>query len=266
MADSERTTSPRRFVPSGKQGPDFADAAARTYTAGAFGSGAQGYEAVRPSYPAGVSSLVAGARTLIDVGAGTGKLTQDLLTPGRTVYAVDPSADMLGVLKARLPSVHAWRATAEATGLKDDAVDAYVSAQTWHWVDAAEASREADRVVVPGGHLLLCWNTLDVRHPWVLRLSRISHSGDVHREGFYPGVDKPWTLIDELRTTWFQAVTTDDLFALARSRSYWLQATPATRQKVEDNLHWYLFDRLGFDPGQPIPLPYRTDAFLYARS
>lgn len=261
--------------PSARQGPEFRDDASREFTAGAFATGAHLYDQVRPSYPREVAALVASARSLIDVGAGTGKLTADLAgvsspteqgRPDRTVYAVDPSADMLRVLRERIPQVPVWQATAEATGLATDSVDAYVSAQTWHWVDTRAASAEADRVVAPGGQLLLCWNTLDVSHPWVLRLSRISHSGDVHREGFYPDVEKPWRLVHELRTRWFQAVTTDDIFALARTRSYWLlRASEATRAKVTANLEWYLFERLGFDPGQSVPLPYRTDAFVYER-
>lgn len=256
---------PRRFKPSGKENPGFADDDARTFTAGAFVSGSDEYHDVRPSYPHEVAKLVAKAHSLVDVGAGTGKLTSTLLRPGRFVGALDPSISMLSVLRAHHPEVPVWRATAEATGLADSSVDAYVSAQTWHWVDTAAASAEADRVVRAGGVLMLCWNTLDVSHPWVLRLSRISHSGDVQREGFYPTVNAPWRLEQEVRTRWFEAVTPEDLFALARTRSYWLRADDKTREKVSDNLNWYLYDRLGFDPGQPIPLPYRTDAFLYRR-
>nr|VDG63693.1 Uncharacterized methyltransferase BT9727_4108 [Streptococcus thermophilus] len=257
--------TPRNFKPSTKEMPGFRDAATRRHTAGAFASGAQLYDATRPSYPTAVPGLIETVGNVLDLGAGTGKLTELLLKPDRTVYAADPSDDMLRVLRARIPVVHTVRAVAEALPLADGSVDAVTCAQTWHWVDTAAASAEAHRVVVPGGELLLCWNTLDVSHPWVLRLSRISHSGDVQREGFYPDVDKRWALKRELRTKWFAAVTTDDLFALARTRSYWLRASEATRAKVTDNLRWYLFDRLGFDEGQPIPLPYRTDAFVYER-
>lgn len=257
---------PRHFKPSAKENPGFVTDAARVRTATAFTSGSNDYDDVRPTYPPDVAELVAEARSLIDVGAGTGKLTSTLLRPGRFVGALDPSTSMLGMLRSRLPEVPVWRATAESTALAEGSMDAYVSAQTWHWVDTAAASAEADRVVAQGGALMLCWNTLDVSHPWVLRLSRISHSGDVHREGFYPTVAAPWKLQRELRTRWFEAVTPEHLFALARTRSYWLRANEAARQKVAANLNWYLYDRLGFDPGQPIPLPYRTDAFLYRRA
>lgn len=261
----DTSPTPRNFKPSAKEAPAFRDDAARIRTAGAFATGAQLYDATRPSYPAPIPTLIDGASRVLDLGAGTGKLTALLDAPGRTLYATDPSEDMLTVLRSRVPAAHAFRATAESLPLAGDSLDAITCAQTWHWLDTAAASAEADRVLGQGGQLLLCWNTLDVSHPWVLRLSRITHSGDVHREGFYPDVAKPWALSRELRLKWFEAVTTDDLFALSRTRSYWLRANDATRAKVTENLRWYLFERLGFDKDQPIPLPYRTDAFLYER-
>lgn len=252
--------------PSRKQGPGFRDDASRAHTAGAFQQGASLYDDVRPTYPAQVAAMIASASRVLDVGAGTGKLTETLRTENRKIVALDPSADMCRVLASRLPQVGVLRGAAEALPLADASIDAITCAQTWHWVDVETASREAARVVAPDGSLLLCWNTLDVTHPWVLRLSRISHSGDVHREGFYPSVGAQWVLERELRTKWIQPVTTDDLFALARTRSYWLRANEATRAKVEANLAWYLFERLGFEEGQLLPLPYRTDAFLYRRA
>lgn len=257
--------APRNFKPSAKDAPGFRDAAARTFSAGAFASGGRQYDDVRPSYPAEVAALVRGAQRILDVGAGTGKLTETLVAPSRQVVALDPSKDMARVCRQQVPQAQVMLGKAEALPLIDASFDAYTCAQTWHWVDVEKASREADRVLALGGKLLLCWNTLDVTHPWVLRLSRISHSGDVHREGFYPEVAAPWRLTDELRMKWIQPATTDDLFALARTRSYWLRASEETRAKVTANLKWYLFERLGFEEGQLLPLPYRTDAFLYER-
>ena len=191
--------------------------------------------------------------------------TQLLIDDHRTVYACDPSPDMTRVLHHQLPEVPVWRATAEATGLADNAVDAIACAQTWHWVDPAEASAETDRVIRDGGCLVLCWNTLAVHHPWVLRLSRIMHSGDVQREGFYPTVHAPWQLEREVRTEWVDQIPVEHCFELMATRSYWLKASKRTRAKMEANLTWYLYERLGFDEGQIIPLPYRTDAFVYRR-
>lgn len=255
---------------STKDTPAFRDAAHRKSSAGSFSTGASAYDLARPSYPVEVTALLAetgtpSSATVVDVGAGTGKLSSLLAAAGHRVLACDPSADMVRALRRNHLNIPAWRATAEDTALADATVDAYTAAQTWHWVDPARASAEADRVVRPGGALLLCWNTLDVRHPWVLRLSRIMHSGDVQREGFYPDVRAPWRLREERRLTWIQGVSTFDLFDLMATRSYWLRAGERTREKMTANLTWYLYERLGFDPGQLMPLPYRTDAFLYRR-
>lgn len=253
--------------PSGKSDPAYKSHAERAAASRAFTAGADNYDIVRPSYPAEIAELVPPHSTVLDVGAGTGKFTQLLAEPSaqRTVLAVDPSEEMVRTLRANLPQVPAWRATAERTGMFNASVDAVTCAQTWHWVNPEEALREADRIIRSDGRLVLVWNTLDVTHPWVLRLSRISHSGDVHREGFYPDIAPPWVLTNERHIKWMQMVTTDDLFRLARSRSYWLRATEEIRAKVEANLSWYLFERLGFEPGDCIPLPYRTDAFCYRR-
>lgn len=251
--------------PSRKNTPAFRDDAHRLTSARSFRTGADAYDVARPTYPQEVTALLRTVGTVVDVGAGTGKFSTVLAATGRSVLACDPSPEMVRVLHANRPDIPVWRATAEHTALADASVDALTSAQTWHWVDPAPASAEAARVVRPGGELLLCWNTLDVRHPWVLRLTRIMHSGDVQRDGFYPDVRPPWRLSDEKRLTWIQPARPEDLFELMSTRSYWLRANERTREKMTANLTWYLYERLGFTPGQLIPLPYRTDAFAYAR-
>ncbi|WJY97529.1 class I SAM-dependent methyltransferase [Corynebacterium fournieri] len=250
--------------PSRKAGPTFRDPKHRSGTAAAFSRDATRYDAARPTYPAALAELV-GPGVVCDLGAGTGKFTQLLLDGTRSVYACDPSEDMARVFQRVLPEVPVWRATAEATGLHNASVDALTCAQSWHWVDANAASAEADRVIRPGGRLVLCWNTLAVRHPWVLRLSRIMHSGDVQREGFYPDVAAPWELKRELRKEWVHPIAVEHCFELMATRSYWLRANERTRAKMEANLNWYLYEGLGFDPGDTVPLPYRTDAFVYQR-
>lgn len=249
---------------SAKEAPEFLDAAHRHRSASAFRAGADVYDTVRPGYPDPVIDLVAGARTVVDVGAGTGKLTSRLIAAGHEVLACDPSADMVRVL-ARL-GVPVWRSTAEATALADASVDAVACAQTWHWVDAVAACGELDRVVRPGGRVVLVWNNLDVSHPWILRLARIMHSGDIQRPGFLPQVHAPWRISSELRTGWIQHLRTGQVHRLMQTRSYWLRSSERVRRRMTDNLNWYLFERLGFHDGQLLPIPYRTDAFVLERS
>ena len=252
--------------------PAFRDGAHRTGGAGAFSgglaaasaldAGASLYDAVRPGYPPEVLSLLPAAPLdVVDVGAGTGKLTAALAAAGHRVTAVEPSAAMLDELAVACPGVPCLRATAEATGLADDSADAIACAQTWHWVDVPAASAEFARVLRPGGVAVLVWNTLDVRVPWVHRLTRIMHAGDVQKPGFVPDVAPPLRIDRELRLEWEQRLTPEQIILLARTRSYWLRAKDATREKVEANLRWYLYDHLGFAPAEKVGLPYRCDAF-----
>lgn len=265
------TPNPAHFpsyrAPSDKDGPTFTSDAHRTRSASAFSTGANAYEDARPGYPDRVTALLdhadAATHTVLDVGAGTGKLTRALITPGRSIYACDPSGDMCRVLSAQL-GLPVWRATAEATALSDTCLDAVTCAQTWHWVDTTRASAELARVVRPGGHLLLAWNTLDVHSdPWVLRLARIMHSGDIQREGFYPTVNPPWRLQHEERLTWTHTLTPKQLHLLMHTRSYWLRNTDYVHERMTNNLNWYLYEHMGFTPDQVLEIPYRTDAFLY---
>lgn len=248
---------------SGKEAPSFSTVQQRLRSAQSFSHGADAYHDVRPGYPLEVSRLIASARTVLDVGAGTGKLTESLTNP--VVYASDPSPDMTRVLH-RL-GVPCWRATAEDTALAAASLDALTCAQTWHWVDVQRACAEFDRVLRPNGKILLVWNTLDVNaDPWVLRLSRIMHSGDIHRPGFYPAFCDPWTLRQELRLTWEHELSPEDLHALMHTRSYWLRNGQKIHERMTHNLNWYLYEHMGFRPGQVLRIPYRTDAFLLARA
>lgn len=252
--------------------PSFRDSLHREGRAGAFAgglaaasevaAGASLYDEVRPGYPDEVLSLFPSAPGhVVDVGAGTGKLTASLLAAGHRVTAVEPSAAMLDELGRTCPGAARVRGTAEATGLAGGCADAVACAQTWHWVDVAAASAEFARVLRPGGVAVLAWNTLDVRVAWVHRLTRIMHAGDVQKPGFVPEVAAPLRVDRELRTEWVQRLTPEDIILLARTRAYWLRAKQPVRDKVEANLRWYLYDHLGFAPGETVELPYRLDAF-----
>nr|WP_152821370.1 MULTISPECIES: class I SAM-dependent methyltransferase [unclassified Corynebacterium] len=228
----------------------------------AFDAGARAYHDVRPGYPEEIIALLRGARTVVDVGAGTGKLTA-ALARHHEVLALDPSPEMISLAARHAP---AWRATAEHTGLATHSVDAAACAQTWHWLDVEATCAELDRVIRPGGRILLVWNTLDVSDAWVLRLSRIMHAGDVLRPGFYPAVAAPWRLATEERLTWQDHLTPPEILALARTRSYWLRSPHSIRQRVESNLEWYLYEHSGYGEEDVIALPYRCDAFVFSRT
>src|SRR5438105_7464268 len=122
-----------------------------------FGSAADKYERGRPDYPlAAVEWLAAelglgAGRTVLDLAAGTGKLTRQLLPTGSRVIAVEPSAEMRAVLEASLLEVEALDGTAESIPLPDGSVDAITVAQAFHWFKLPDALEEMRRVLRPAG-------------------------------------------------------------------------------------------------------------------
>ena len=146
-----------------------------------FGAEAAAYERGRPSYPPEAIDwlLPPDAADVLDLGAGTGKLTTRLVERGLGVVAVDPIPEMLELLSNSLPDTPALLGTAEEIPLPDNSVDAVLVAQAWHWFDPELAVKEVARVLRPGGRLGLVWNTRDERLGWVKDLGRIvGHEDD----------------------------------------------------------------------------------------
>jgi SAM-dependent methyltransferase len=140
-----------------------------------FGGVADAYDRARPSYPAEAAAWLAGLdhAHVLELGAGTGKLTEQLVAQGHKVVATDPLDAMLRKLVARLPGTPAAIAAAERIPLRARSVDAVIGAQTFHWWDLERALPEIARVLRPGGHLALVWNLRDERIPWVRRLGEL---------------------------------------------------------------------------------------------
>lgn len=135
-----------------------------------FGAAAQAYAAARPTYPVDAVRFVlpAGARRVLDLGAGTGKLTSVLLDLGLEVVAVEPDDGMRALVDPRalvLPG------TAEDVPVEDGSVDAVVVGQAWHWFDERAALASVRRVLRPGGTLGLLWNVLDDSSGWPQQLA-----------------------------------------------------------------------------------------------
>jgi SAM-dependent methyltransferase len=134
------------------------------HAATGFANAADAYERGRPGYPEpAVDALLAAlgvgpGGTVLDLAAGTGKLTRLLAARVARVVAVDPSEAMLGVLRDRLPGVDARTGTADAIPLANGAVDAVFVAEAFHWFRTPPACREIARVLRPGGGLALLWN------------------------------------------------------------------------------------------------------------
>ncbi|MGW6422893.1 class I SAM-dependent methyltransferase [Nocardia sp. NPDC055053] len=157
-------------------------AAHRARRASSFGAQAAVYAEHRPDYPAASIRWALeplGAKdvpAVLDLGAGTGKLTGGLLAIGAEVIAVEPDEAMLAELVRRYPSATALSGTAEAIPLPDSSVDAVVAGQAFHWFDQARAFPEIARVLRPGGVLAAFWNVEDNRVGWVAGLQRTARA------------------------------------------------------------------------------------------
>lgn len=132
---------------------------------------AEAYERGRPDYPPVAidwltSQLrLAPGRVVVDVGAGTGKLTRALLPSGAEALAVEPVAGMRAVLARQTTAVRAFDGTAEALPLPSASVDAIVAGQAFHWFDGEPALTEFHRVLRPTGRLGLIWNRRRLEQP-----------------------------------------------------------------------------------------------------
>lgn len=136
------------------------------WAAAGFGSAAEAYERGRPGYPPEAIAWLAErldlrpGRTVVDLGAGTGKLSRLLAATGARVIAVEPVDEMRAFIE-----VEALAGTAEAIPLPDASADAVTVAQAFHWFRSEEALAEIDRILRPGGALALVANRLDRTDP-----------------------------------------------------------------------------------------------------
>ncbi len=140
-----------------------------------FGAWAEEYDAWRPSYPdAAVDWLVPpGASQVVEVGAGTGKLTDLLVERGLDLDVVEPDGRMLSVLGQRHPDVRTHEAGATGLPVVDASADAVLVADAWHWFPTAEAAAEAARVLRSGGWLGCVWNIARLQQDWEWQALRL---------------------------------------------------------------------------------------------
>ncbi len=247
-----------------------------TDRATSFGAEAANYEAGRPDYPFEavtwmLEPMPHGSRRIVDVGAGTGKLTRVLAqAPDAEVVAVDPDATMLETLRRSVPGVPTFQGTAERMPLPDASVDAAVLGQAWHWVEPSAASAELGRVVRAGGVLGLIWNIRDERVDWVRRLTEIMHSSAAENmvnglgsDG--PRIEAPFTHIEKQQWEWARPMSRARLHQMALSRSYLITAPADERAEITRQMD-DLFDELGLEGEATIDLPYVTHAFRAVRA
>jgi SAM-dependent methyltransferase len=240
----------------------------RDLHAASFDRAADVYDAARPSYPADAVSWLTEAveGPVLDLGAGTGKLTAALVERGFAVSAVDPSPEMLRVLRQRLPEVEADEGTAERIPAADGAFGLVVVAQAWHWADPVRAIPEVARVLRPGGRLGLVWNERDEHVAWVRELGELMDAGTAaFDDASEPELAPPFGPVERHETHWVQALNLEALLDLARSRSYFITKDPDTQAAVIQSLRRLAREHPDLAGRDTFELPYVTRSYRATR-
>lgn len=228
-----------------------------------FGAVAKAYDRGRPSYPDAAVSWLAGgdAKVVLELGAGTGKLTRQLVDEGHAVFATEPDEAMLAVLRERVPEVSAKVASAEDIPANDRSVDVVVVAQAFHWFDHEVAIPEIARVLKPGGHVSLVWNFFDQRIPWVRRLVNVvgEHSATSNSASDALNGHELFEPVEQTTFAFWQDVTRDTLVDIVASRSSIATLPEAEREAKLDAVR-ALYDEYGRGH-DGMQLPYVTECF-----
>ncbi|WP_219215776.1 class I SAM-dependent methyltransferase [Variovorax boronicumulans] len=235
---------------------------------------ADSYVRGRPDYPPEITAwlrdtlgLTAG-KTVVDLGAGTGKFTPRLVATGAKVIAVEPVAPMLARLSDALPQVEALSGTATAMSLPDASVDAVVCAQAFHWFATAEALSEIRRVLKPGGQLGLVWNMRDARLDWVAQLDRIVNQAEGDAPRYYTGAWRkvfPAAGFGPLQEQHFShghhGAVEDVILHRVRSTSFIAALAAPERAKIEDQVRALIAATPALRGKESLTVPYTTAAF-----
>jgi SAM-dependent methyltransferase len=249
-----------------------------------FGAVAQEYDRARPSYPAEAVAWLATAlriepgRHVVDLAAGTGKLTAMIVDRGAALVAVEPVRAMREQLRKRLPAIPLLAATAESLPFADGCLDAVTVAQAFHWFDRQRAMAELARVLRPGGRLGLIWNARDRSVDWVNQvwsvLDQVERQAPWrdHRDGTggpagalrwseYGLIGQDgWSGFVEATFRHHQPVTHDNVVERMHSVSHVAVLPPAEQTAVLGEIRAILRDHPDTRDNAILAIPYRTDA------
>ena len=246
----------------------------RAEAAASFAQVAESYDRGRPHYPPEAVRLaldglgLGPASSVLDLGAGTGRLTRRLVDAVGTVVAVEPLAELRARLTASVPEATVLEGTAQAIPLAAASVDAVLVGEAFHWFHDPAAIAEIRRVLRPGGGLGLLWNTSDWHHQGgtLARLSRLAGEHIDRRDPRTRYASFAWRAslersgrfggLAEARIDHVQRVTRDELLALVESFSAIASLDPARRRAVLDEARDVLAEELG--PDATVEIRYAT--------
>lgn len=240
--------------------------------AASFGTAAEAYERGRPGYPGAALDwlLPPGARQVLDLGAGTGKLTSGLVGRGLDVVAVEPSEPMLDRLRTVVPGARALVGTAEQIPLPDASTDVVLVAQAWHWVDPARAVPEIARVLRAGGILGLLWNLRDNDAGWSSALSGLLDERTDNRDGSLDldelHVGEPFDPLETHEVAWTHHLSRDQVVDTVASRSYVITLPASERQDLLDQVRHLLDTHPDLTGTEQVAMHYVTRCYRTQRS
>jgi SAM-dependent methyltransferase len=237
-----------------------------------FGSVAALYDRSRAGYAAAAVSwaLPPGRPRVLDLAAGTGKLTAAIVAHGADVVAIEPSEGMLEVLRANLPGVDARIGSAEHTGLPDDDVDVIVIGSALHWFERPTADEEMARVLRAGGSVSVFGNRRDATLRWVSDLDhlvaeRTGSAGDSgSRYNDRRPLDERWFGPPETEQFAFvHPMDADALAELYASRSYVISLEPDERESLLDRIRDFGRTHVDLAGHATFDMPYHTVVSRY---
>jgi SAM-dependent methyltransferase len=235
-----------------------------------FGPAADLYDRVRPRYPVAALRWMLGDAplTVVDLGAGTGILTRQLIELGHEVIPVEPDAGMRAQLDASVGRELAFAGSAEAIPLADGAVDAVVAGQAYHWFNRELAHDEIARVLRRGGVFAPLWNERDERIDWLKSLSEITDGiqddtkpEERHLDPAASGFGPKFTAVEQATFPFVRTSDEELLVELMKSRSYYLASPPDRRRLMEDQIRQLVHEHPDLAGRSEFPLPYVTWAY-----
>jgi ubiquinone/menaquinone biosynthesis C-methylase UbiE len=225
------------------------------------------YERVRPSYPAEAVEWLTNrlgiepSSTVLDLGAGTGKLARALVPHAFRVIAVEPGPEMLAQLRQAVPQAEPILGPAEAIPLPGDAVDAVVCGQSFHWFRTDEALREIARVLRSAGGLGLIWNMRDqddsLQQDITELLDPLVPSGRSTETGVEAFVRNTFDSVEMRAFPFEEELDEDAVAARIASISFVAAAAEEKRQELDLAVRSLVAVR-----GGPVPFRYRTEAYV----
>jgi SAM-dependent methyltransferase len=240
-----------------------------------FGAHADAYERARPAWPEEAARwfVPEDAELVVELGAGTGKLTRAVAALGLRVVAVEPDPRMLAVLRGL--GLDGVEGTAEAMPFDNGVADVVLAGSALHWFDLDAALPEFHRVLRPGGRLAFGWNHRDERHPTIAAMSEAIYASRPSRQ------TSGWR-----RRDWPAAVGAGGFFRDVE-RAMFRHVHELPREAIDDHLRSYsglasieelerarVFERvagiLDADPslrdGENLRLPFVVDAYRAVRN